>query len=167
MRGQTETIALTMLFFVGVILFISAFVWGRSALDRNLDLVKAESAKDLALNIDKGVQDTIKFGGKNRIDFDIDATVELMDSKTIEFRMPTTVDIPNYWVNITSDGSLIREMKEGNTLRIQIVYQFEDFDVELYTEGPETATPKFIDIEKVTTTKINNRTLIRIKLTLQ
>ncbi len=74
--------------------------------------------------------------------------------------------IPDYWVNISSDSSYyIREMLDGDVLRVQLVYPENEYKVEFFTEGPTLAKPKKVRIEKNSTTIENNKGTIKIRVT--
>jgi len=144
MKGQSEIIIFVLLFLIGVILFVSAMLWSSEIFERNADMLRVTVSEKLMQDLDESIKDVIKFGGSKIIDYNIDGTIEMLDEKTIEMKVSASIELPDYWINISSDSSYIREKLEGNLLRIQLIYQ----DIELYTEGPRLSKPESIKIEK-------------------
>ena len=167
MHGQTELVAFVLLFLVGTVLFISAVSWGRSAFAQNASLVSIGSAESFFIDLDSRTQNVIKFGGQDRVDYPFNAQIELVDPQTLEISFQTNNVPSGDWFNVSSDGSLIREISDNGLFRIQLKYQFEDFDVEMFTYGSTIATPRFIFIEKASPIIRNDRNVVRIKLTFQ
>lgn len=133
----------------------------------NSDVSKLNSAQSFMAKLDNKIQDIIKFGGTDSLDFNIQATIEIVGSETIEMKSPISVDIPEEWLNIHEDGSIIREKMEGSLYRIQLYYPDDIYKIRFYTEGPRLATPHKIYIEKGYTEKDGSEATIWIKLTFQ
>jgi hypothetical protein len=144
MKGQSEIIVFVLLFLIGVILFVSAVAWSSGIFEKNADMLRVTASEKLIQDLDNSIKDVIKFGGSKIIDYTIDGTIELVDEKTIEMKVPASIELPDYWINITSGSSYIRERLDGNLLRIQLIYE----NIELYTEGPRLSKPDSIKIEK-------------------
>ncbi len=167
MKGQSEIIVFVLLFIIGVSLFISAIMWSRGMFDRNSDMAKLNLAESFMRNIDGKIQNIIKFGGQDSIQYGFDATIELVGSDTIEIRTPLSVDIPDQWVNIQSSPSIIREKKDGDMFRIQLYYPSDTYSLYLYTEGPKVATPQKITIEKGSSFTQGGKTYVKVKITFE
>jgi hypothetical protein len=168
MKGQTETINLVLLFSVGVVLFISAVVWGRTILQQNIDNSKISFSENFMTSLDKKIGDVVKFGGDDKMGYGFDSTIELIGDNTIEIKTPTSVTtIPNYWVNVTNfPESYIREMLDGNVFRIQLVLKETSYNkISLFTDGPKLATPKSVELEKNSTKEDNGIIKILVKIT--
>ncbi len=167
MKGQSEIIVFILLFIIGVSLFLAAVLWSRGIFDRNADMAKLNAAESFMTRLDDKIQNVMKFGGRDSIDYNIDATIELIGIDKIEVRSPVTIEIPREWINISSDGSIIKEKLEGDLLRVQLYYPEDEYAVHLFTEGPRIATPQKVVIEKDSTYKDNNRLYVKIRLTFE
>lgn len=165
MKGQTEIIVFVLLFIVGVSLFMSAIIWSRGIVDRNSDVVQLNSAEVFMKNLDSQIQSVISFGGQDQIVYNIDAPIELIGSNIIEIQSQLSVNIPNQWISLKENGSIIRETMQRGLFRIQLYYpEGGDYEVELYTEGPRISTPNQVLIEKSVSSEPG---IIRIKITFQ
>jgi len=167
MKGQSEIIVFILLFVIGVSLFLSAVVWSRGIFEKNSDVTKLNSIETFMSNLDDKIQGVIKFGGKDSINYNLDATIELVDSGTIEISTPLSVNIPETWVKLKEDGSIIRERMEGDILKVQLQYLPDSYAVHLYTDGPIIATPRTVFIEKGSSFESEGRTYIRVKVTFE
>ena len=124
MKGQSEILVFVLLFLLSVGLFTVAVFWGKDIFQRNIDMTKVSAAEEFVKEIDYAIQSLIKFGGYWEDDYKVNGPITLVDSNTIEVRtvVPSGMSIPDYWVNISSDSSYIREMLDGDVFRIQLVY---------------------------------------------
>ena len=172
MKGASEIIVFVLLFLIGVTLFLSAVVWSQSLFERNSDMAKLNSAEAFMNKLDGKIQNVMKFGGKDSINYGIGASIELIGTNIIEIRSSTSVDIPDEWISISvGKNSEIREIKEGTIMRIQLVYPDDfperEYSIHLETDGARVATPQQIYIEKGTSFKSGDITYNSIKLTFQ
>jgi hypothetical protein len=176
MRGQSEIVTFVLLFLIGVILFISAITWSRGLFDRNIDIAKVTAAENFIENLDKKIQSTVSFGGKESLDYNVDGTIQLIDSNPDIIEIKTTADVvvPDYWVNISSPGSssITQEMLDNTIFRIRLFYPpQEEYKIDLFTEGAVLAKPEYVIIERndTTTEIVNNEkiTVIKIKITFE
>lgn len=165
MKGQSEILVFVLLFIISIALFASATLWSKNIFQQNVDVARMESAEKFMRDLNENIQSIIKFGGSNEIRYPLDGTIELVDSKTIEVKIPITIPLPENWVNITSDNYYyIQEKLEGKTLRLQLVYPQSDYIVELFTEGSAISNPSYIYAERNQTTS-TGLTVIKIKIT--
>lgn len=164
MKGQSEIVIFILLFIIGIFLFITAVLWSRTIFQQNVDIAKITNAENLLKEINNGILNSIKFGGVQNINYNFDGTIELKDYNTIELKTAVSIELPDHWVNITSDSFYIREKLEGNTFRAQLIYPEKDYRVELFTEGPKIAQPNMVRIEK-NSSSTNGLTIIKIKIT--
>ncbi|MBU3905011.1 MAG: hypothetical protein KJ906_02600 [Nanoarchaeota archaeon] len=172
MKGASEVIVFVLLFLIGVSLFLSSVVWSQSLFERNSDMAKLNSVEAFMNQLDSKIQNVMKFGGKDSIDYGINAPIELVGTNIIEIRTTMTVDIPNEWINITvGENSEIREIKEGTILRLQLFYSDDNpersYAIHLETDRPRVATPQKIYIERGNSFKSGEITYNSIKLTFQ
>ena len=165
MKAQTEIIVFVLLFAIGIVLLTTAVLWSRGVLEQNTDLIKVRNSEDFMIELDQRITNLIKNGGSERINYPLTGTIQLVGSDTIEVRDTVNIELPTTWVNITRGASYIREIKEGNTLRIQLIYPEGGYKVQLFTEGPTLARPARVAIEKNDTLVSNNVQLIKIKIT--
>ncbi|MHA1874693.1 MAG: hypothetical protein ACTSVB_11325 [Candidatus Heimdallarchaeaceae archaeon] len=167
MKGQAEIVVFILLFVIGLSLFIISTFWSRNIFKQNTDLAKIELARKTLIDLDKNIKDLIKFGGSRNIDYNLDGTIELIDDpehNKIEIKTEVSINLPEKWVNLTTDSSYIREKLEGNILRIQLIYPESSYKVEFFTEGPKLAKPETIRIEKNSTYVVDSTTVIKIKV---
>lgn len=165
MKGQSEILVFVLLFIISIALFVSATLWSKNIFQQNVDIAKMENAEKFMRDLNENIQSIIKFGGSKEIRYPLDGTIELVDSKTIEVKVPITIPLPKDWVNITYDNSYyIQEKLEGETLRIQLIYLQSDYIVELFTEGSRISNPSYVDVERNQTTNVG-LTVIKIKIT--
>ncbi|MDD5416706.1 MAG: hypothetical protein PHU12_01895 [Candidatus Aenigmarchaeota archaeon] len=164
MKGQSEIIVYILLFLIGLSLFMASVVWSRGIFDRNSDMAKLSEVESFMTGLDNKIQNVIKFGGQDSIDFRIRGTIELNEPDTIEIRSPLTVQIPEE-VNITSSYATITERLEGNLLRVKLTYPVKEYGVDFYTEGPTIATPQKVLIEKGDTYESGGILYIKVKIT--
>lgn len=165
MKGQSEVIVFVLLFLIGVTLFLSSVLWSQGIFNRSSDMAKLNNAENFMVNLDNKIQNVVKFGGQDSIDYGIQATIELVSPDMIEIQAPITVKIPVDWVNISEKYSIISERLDGNILRLRLQYPTNSYSIYLYTEGPRIATPKTVYVEKVSTYKENNVEYIKVKIT--
>lgn len=168
MKSQTEMVTFVLLFLIGVVLFISAVAWSSGIFNENADITRVTSAEAFMKGLDNKIQDVIKFSGQDSIPFNLDGTIEIANSNTLEIKMPVkTTVIPDYWITIQNDSSQIREMLDGDLFRIQLAYPEKDYSVELFTQGARLSTPRKVVIEKNSTYIFNGKTVIRIEVDFQ
>lgn len=144
---------------------MSAIVWSQGIFTRSNDMAKLNSAENFLNNLDQKIQNIIKFGGQDSLNYDIAATIEVLDPSTIEIRSQFAVDIPNEWINISSGYSVISEKLEGTTLRMQLHYPQSQITPYLYTDEIRIATPLRVYIEKDSVFTKNDITYVKIKIT--
>ena len=172
-KGQSEVVTFVLLFLIGLVLFMGAVAWSTGLFQQNVDIGKVTTAENFMYELDSSIQSVIRHGGNQAINYRIDGTIEIRDvgyEDYIEVKMPVTIDLPRYWINITradSAGS-IREILEGTDLRIQLSYpEKDDYIIDLYTEGAKVAQPDQIFVEKTGTAEDQGKTIISIKVTFQ
>jgi len=134
-----------------MILISVTVIWGGSVIQRNQDITRVTAAENFMQNLDNKIKSVINFGGSDSIDFNLDGFMNLISDNTLELSTDVKVDLPNYWINVTSDTSYIQELYEGGRLRIQLIYPTGDFGVQFYTNGPILAKPNKIEISKTST----------------
>jgi hypothetical protein len=165
MRGQSEILVFVLLFIISIALFVAATSWSRNIFQQNVDVAKIENTEKFMRDLNENIQSIIKFGGSREIRYNIDGTIGLFDSETIEVKIPVSIPLPKDWVNISSDNSYyIQERLEGDTLRIQLKYPENDYKVELFTDGTTLSNPRYVYVERNQTTNVG-KTVIRIKIT--
>ena len=165
MKGQSEVIVFVLLFLIGVTLFLSSVIWSQGIFNRNSDMAKLNNVENFMVNLDNKIQNIVKLGGQDSIDYGIQATIQLTSPNTIEIQSPLTVKIPADWVVIPSKYSNITEKLDGNLLRLRLQYPTDSYAIYLYTDGPTLATPQKVYIEKVSTYTQNNIEYIKVKIT--
>ncbi len=166
-KGQSEIVVFLLVFLIGVILFISASIWGRGIFEQNVDTEKVTGMENFMRSLDSKIQRIVKFGGDDSIGFGLDSVIELMNSQTIEIRSQVGAPLPHYWVNISVDTSVIREILDVNTLRVQLTYPQEAFLINLTTTGPKIAKPNLVKIRKGSVRTINGVTVIDVEVNFQ
>ncbi|MCD6477250.1 MAG: hypothetical protein J7K26_03800 [Candidatus Aenigmarchaeota archaeon] len=147
MKAQSEIIIFVSLFLIGLVLFISSFIWSQGIIQKNQDINKLNELENFAIKLDSVIKDVIKFGGEAELEYNYPATVIILDDYAIEFKDTINIDIPEQWINITEDG-VIREKKEGNLILIKIEYPENDYSIKFITDGPTLANPRKIKIQK-------------------
>ena len=168
MKGQNEVIIFILLFVVSIALFTSATVWSRGIFQQNIDIARVESSEKFIKELNEVVSNVIKFGGSQEMEYNLEGTIELntTSNDTIEIKTPPlTIPLPTSWVNISSDGSYIREKLEGDIFRIQLVYPQGSYKVEFFTEGPRLAKSVYLSVERNDTYTVSGLTVIKIKVT--
>jgi len=164
MKGQIELIVFIFLFIISIILFTTASIWGRGIFEQNVDVAKIEAAEKFLKDLDNNILNLIEYGGSRTIDYDIGTTIGLSGGNTIEVNMTTSLQLPRYWINLTSDTSYIREKLEGSNLRIQVIYPERQNRIEFFTKGPTLTKPDYIIIRKDSTYVDSGVTVIRIEI---
>jgi hypothetical protein len=166
MKGQSEILVFVLLFIISIFLFVSATLWSKNIFQQNVDVARIENTEKFMRDLNENIQSIIKFGGSKEIRYNIDGTIGLVDSETIEVKIPVTIPLPKDWINISSDNSYyIRERLEGDILRIQLKYPENDYKVELFTDGTTLSNPSYVYVERNQTTNVG-KTVIKIKITL-
>lgn len=174
-KGQSEIVTFVLLFLIGVSLFLSAVVWGRSSMERNADIARIAATESFMKELDNDIQSVAKFGGEMIINYKSDGTILLNDigsQDTVEIRTEVAGELPKYWVNLTSQESfsLIREKLEGNMFIIQLSYPNKiTYGIDLFTQGPYEASPQMVAIEKNSTyiDPASGKTMMKIEITFQ
>jgi len=166
-KGQTKIIVFLILFFISIILFSSANLWGKGILQQNIDLVKIETTEKFMKDLDKTILNLVEYEGTRKISYKIDSNIQLLGSNIIEMHFQSTINLPQYWINLTSsDASYIREKSQGDLFRIQLVYTpSTEYRVVLFTNGPQLAKPEYILLEKNETFILGNQAVIKIEIT--
>jgi len=167
MQGQGEIVIFLLLFIIGIGLFVSATVWSKGIFQQNVDVANIENSEKFMKDLNYNILSIIKFGGSQEMRYNLDGTIELdtTNNSTIEVKIPITISLQQQWVNISSDGSYIREKQEGSILRIQLIYNnTSTYKVVFFTEGPTLATPNYVTLER-NTTNTTGLTVIKIKVT--
>lgn len=165
MKAQSEVLNFIMLFVIGLVLFTSATLWSRNIFQQNADMSNLQGAEKFMKDLNDDVNDVIRFGGSEELDYNIGGTIDLNASNNniIEVKVPMKLSLSNNWVNISeTDSSYIQEMTDGSNLIIQLVYLPGDYTVAFFTQGPSLATPTYVDLERVQTSDPTN---IEIKVT--
>ena len=165
MKGQGEILVFVLLFIISIILFVSATMWSKGIFQQNIDVARIESSEKFMRDLNENIQSVIKFGGSKEMRYDLDGTIGLVGSDTIEVKIPITIPLPSNWINISSDSyHYIQEKLEGDTLRLQLVFLPSDYQVQLFTDGSVLANPSYIKVERNQTINVGV-TIIKIKIT--
>jgi hypothetical protein len=164
MRGQGEIFTFILLSTIGIVLFVTATFWSRNIFQQNVDVAKVESAEKFMKDLDENINNVIKFGGSREMRYTLNGPISLVDSRTIETKIPISISLAKQWVNISSDGSYIQEKLDGSNFRIQLIYPQSDYRVDFFTDNSTLSTPSYVYIEK-NQTITSGLTVIRIKIT--
>lgn len=166
MKAQTEIIAFVLIFMVSVVLIFSAIMWGKPLFEKNIDASSLASAEQFMKELDRKIQSIASKGGKERMDFNLKGTLKLIEGKetvpddVIEFEASTNLKLPEKWILLntaneskigkaTDTSSVIREIKLGDVLKIQLFYRLrENYVIDLYSEG-NAITSTGVTIEKI------------------
>ena len=164
MKGQSDIVVFILLFLIGLALFSLALVFSTGVFNQNIDVTKVTSAENIMRSLDNKIQSVIGYGGSQSLDYSLNEEIELLDSQTLEINFPVNIEVPRYWINVTSNQrSYVREMLEGNVFRIQLAYpEADDLKIEFFS-NTSIASPSRITIEKNSTTGIG-KPVIRIRL---
>ena len=165
MRGQTKIIIFLILFFIGLIIIASVNLWGRGIIQQNVDLVKIETAEDFMKNLDNTIFNLVEYGGNRRVNYNMEAPIQVIGDNTIEMNFKSAISIPAYWINLSStESSYIRERMDGELFRIQIIYPSSDYRIELFTNGSSMKIPEYIFLIKNDTYDDSGQTVIKIEI---
>ena len=174
MRGQSQIVVFVLLLLISLLLVFAAVSWGSGVSQKNIDVGRVTAAENWMRELDRAIQSVVRAGGSVQLDYPLDGQIGLADvglNDTVEVSMPVTLDLPNYWLNLTAAGEsgLIRQRKDGDMLRIQLLYPPRPgFAVDLFTEGAQIATPSAVLVERNSTYVQNiggtNYTVVRIRL---
>lgn len=163
MKAQNEVLNFIILFIIGLVLFTSAVIWSRGIFQQNVDLSNLESAEKFMKDLNGYVDNIIRFGGSQNLNYALGGPIELVDSKTIEVKVPIKMSLSKNWINISeTNTSYIQEKTDNSNLRLQLIYPGDDYSVEFFTEGPSLATPNYVKLERVQTSDPSD---IKIKVT--
>ncbi len=166
MKAQGEIIVFILLSVIGITLLVSATLWSKEIFQKNIDMATVQSSEKFMTDLGDAISEVIKFGGLKEIRYGMDGTISLVGSDTVELSIPMAIDIPETWINLSSDSSrYIRERLDKGNLVIQLVYPESDYVVQLFTEGTSVYSPEYITVEKNQTLSAA-KTTIRIKVTL-
>ena len=138
-------------------------MWSRGIFEENLGFAVLEASEKFMKELDNEISNIIKFGGVKEIEYNLGGTIELFNETTIEIRTPISLELTENWVNISENGSFIRERKDGETLVLQLLYPEREYKVEFFTEGPRLAQPEYIRLER-NSTDFTTTTVIKIKI---
>jgi len=146
-----------------------AFFWGEPIFRSNIDANRIIAAEQFIKNLDNKIQNIIRIGGEDAIDFNLYGSFELIDNgynDVIEIRMPVSIDLPEKWVYLRNSTSVIREIKRGDTLIIQLFYPTDNFVFDLFSDGNRITTGGKIIIKKNSTKEeyFNNKRVIVIQV---
>lgn len=115
MKGQSDIVVFILLFLIGLALFSLALVFSTGVFNQNIDVTKVTSAENIMRSLDNKIQSVIGYGGSQSLDYSLNEEIELLDSQTLEINFPVNIEVPRYWINVTSNQrSYVREMLEGN-----------------------------------------------------
>jgi len=166
MKGQGEIIVFLLLLIIGIALFTAATFWSRGIFQQNVDVANVQNAENFVKNLNENILNIVKFGGFKEMKYNLGGSIELVDNRTIEVKIPVNVSLPRNWFNISnSEEYYIQEKLDGTNFRIQLNYTPTNYRIELFTEESSLAMPKYIDIEKNQTFIDNGLTVIKIKIT--
>jgi hypothetical protein len=167
MKAQSEILVFILLFLLSIVLFTITIYWSRDAFQKNVDITRVSSAEGFMKEINYDIKSLMKYGGHKEIDYKVDGPVTLLDNQTIEVRTVVTsgISLPTSWNNISSDYSYISEVLDGDVFRVQMVFPQDDYNVELFTDGPTLAKPKKVVIEENSTDIENGKATIKIRIT--
>ena len=167
MKGQSEILVFVLLTLLSISLLMITVVWGRDAIEKNVGITRVTVAERELKEIDEVIKSIIKFDGLERIEYNSEGPILLVGDNALEIRTEVNPDIaiPDYWVNITEDGSFITEVLEGSVFRAQLVYPEGEQKIVLFTDGPTMSKPELIVVEKNETFLENNKITIKIRIT--
>ena len=165
MKGQSEIVVFILLFFVGIILFSLAFFFSSGIFNQNLDMGKVAFAENIMKSLNSKIQSTIGYGGSQTFDYALNENIRILDSQTLEIYFPVSIEVSDYWINVTSEErSYVREVKEQGVFRIQLIYpEADDLRIEFFSDI-QVAKPTLITMEKNSTSVVNGKPVIRIRL---
>jgi len=135
MKGQTEIISFSLNIFILFLLMVYAYVWGTEIFREHVDKAKLFSAEDFLRDLDSRIQWVAKFGGEDKIYFDVPGTIEIKKNETwfVEVTVNSEQDFPEDWIylwntqkGITDFESMIREKKSGTKIILQLIYNLRD-----------------------------------------
>jgi len=165
MKGQANLLIFILLFIISLFLFVAASSWSTNIFQQNVDVTNIQNAEKFMRGLDTGIINLVKYGGSQEFRYNVvGGTIEI-GTNTVEIKIPVSIQLQKQWVNLTSDGSFIQERQEGNTLRIQAVYNQTDYKIEFIPGGSSLANPEYVTIERNSTYIDNGKTVIRIKIT--
>ena len=175
MKGQSQIISFILLFAIGTGLLASAVLWSNQAFKTNKDYMDIESAENMMSDLESKIESVAEYGGMEKEDITVDGTVELKEKcfknyTCLEYKTETSVEIPNYWVYLENDTSVIRERRIGTRLQIQLFYPYNEtnfgYGIEMLSgENRIGSIGSIIEIQKSGTYYQNNMPIIKIKLT--
>jgi len=165
MKGQANLLIFILLFIISLFLFTSASIWSTSIFKQNVDVANIQAVEEFMRELDIGIKNLVKYGGSQQFRYNIDGTIEIIDAQAIEIKIPISMQLQKNWINLTSDGSYIRERQEGTMLKIQAIYNQTDYKIEFIPGASSLANPEYVTIERNKTYVDNGLTVIRIKIT--
>ena len=167
MKGQSEILVFVLLFLLSISMFVTSVFWSRGIFDKNVDTTKITSIEKTAKSIDDDIRSVVMFGGISEEDYFVDGPITLISDNTIELRtvIASDLSLSKFWINISSGSSYIREMIEGDVLRVQIIYPQGDQKIFFFTDGPVLAKPSLVRMEKNSTILENGKQTIKIRIT--
>jgi hypothetical protein len=167
MKGQSEILVFVLLFLLSIGLFITAIFWSKGIVQNSVEMARVSSAERNAKDISNSIDSIVKFDGYDELDYSSDGPIVLLNDNTLEIRTTVTTELslPKSWTTISSEGSTIREMLDGDVLRIQLNYPITDKKIVLFTDGPTLAKPKVVRLEKNSTFVENDKQTIKIRIT--
>ncbi|MBU5557535.1 MAG: hypothetical protein QW751_00780 [Candidatus Aenigmatarchaeota archaeon] len=170
LRGQAQIIVFVLLLLISLILVFTAVSWGGGISQQNIDVSRVIAAENWMKELDRSIQSVVKSGGSARLNYPFNTPIGLADvdiNDYIEMSMPVSIDLPDYWINISISGEpgLIRERKDAGELKLRLSYPLRPgFAIDLFTDGPQIATPKAVLIEHNSTFQNSTITIVKIKL---
>jgi len=167
MKAQSEILVFVLLFLLSISLFVTTIFWSKDVFQRNVDTTKVYSAEKALKEIDSGIKELMKFEGYEDVDYKVDGPITLLNENTLEVRTVISSDLslPTYWIVISSDVSIVREMLDGDIFRVQLEYPEGDRKIILFTDGPTLAKPEYVKIERNSTFFENGKPTIKIRIT--
>ena len=166
MKGQAKVVVFLILFFISLVLFSSANLWGRGIIQQNIDTVNIENAEKFMINLDNEIKSLIEYGGNRMIDYNFNAQIELKGTNVIEITFPSSINIPGDWINLTyGETSYIQEKYTGSDFLIRLVYpQRNDYIISFFIEGSPFTIPQHIKLEKNQSTNYGDTAVILIEI---
>lgn len=172
--GQAQIIVFVLLLLISLILVFAAVSWGGTISQSNIDVGRVTAAENWLKQLDSTIQSVVRSGGSARLDYPLAAEIGLADvglDDYIELAMPVSLDLPDYWLNLTAAGEpgWIRERKEGDELKLRLSYPLRPgIAIDLFTDGPQIATPAAVTVDRnatyTQTIGATSYTVVRIRL---
>lgn len=165
MKAQGEILVFIILSVIGITLLVSATLWSKEIFQNNIDMATMQGSEKFMSDLADAIDVVIKYGGLKEVRYGMDGMLSIVDNSTIELSVPVRIELPETWINLTSDSShYIKERMDKGNLVIQLVYPETDYAVHLFTEGTSLTSPEYVTIQK-NQTVFATKTTIKIKVT--